>query len=176
MFFDGWSDLVQIALKAVMSYAFLILLLRVTGKRTLSQMNAFDFIVTVAIGSTFAATLLNASVSATEGFAAFTALVLLQAAVAWASAHSSSVESIVKSVPTVLVWEGRVLDEVLRRERVTEAEVLAACRAAGVLSVGQVQALVLETAGTFSVLERRERPLSGAHTLRTVSRVPSEFE
>lgn len=67
----------------------LIVVLRVTGKRTLSKMKAFDFVVTVALGSTLATVLLSKDVALAEGVAAFTLLVLLQYFVTFASVRSS---------------------------------------------------------------------------------------
>ena len=151
-FWQGWQAPVRVVCMGVLGYAALIILLRATGKRTLSKMNAFDFVITVASGSTFAAVLLNDQVSYAEGITAFATLVLMQYGVAWASARNRSVESLVKSVPTVLAWRGELLADVMLRERVTEAEVLSACRQSGVSSLDQVQAVVLEPAGEFSVL------------------------
>ena len=71
MFFDGWMTLGRTALIGTLAYLALVLLLRVSGKRTLSQMNAFDFIVTVALGSTLATVLLSSSVSLARGGAGF---------------------------------------------------------------------------------------------------------
>lgn len=168
--FDGWQGPLRVALMGVLSYGFLIFLLRMTGKRTLSKMNAFDFIITVASGSTFAAVLLNDQITFVEGATAFSMLVFMQYGVAWTSARSSRAEKIVKSVPTVLVWRGEMRRDTMRKARVTEAEVLAACRGAGVGSLQDVDALVLETAGEFSVLQNHTpEPHDPSSTLRTAS-------
>ena len=154
---------------AVLSYLFLVALLRLTGKRTLTKMNAFDFIITVAFGSTFASVLLDKSVSYAEAAVAFTMLVLMQFAVTFASTRSRVVEGLVKNVPSLLVWRGRMREEAMERARVTEAEVLAACRQEGVHALDEVEALVLETTGEFSVLTAvARRGPSQASTLRTV--------
>ena len=54
MWFDSWSDIVRVLLVGIASYAFLIASIRILGERTLAQLNAFDFVVTVALGSTLA--------------------------------------------------------------------------------------------------------------------------
>jgi uncharacterized membrane protein YcaP (DUF421 family) len=59
LFFESWTGMARVAVLAVCAYALLIFLLRITGKRTLSKMNAFDFVVTVALGSTLATILLS---------------------------------------------------------------------------------------------------------------------
>ena len=67
MFFDSWAGLLRVLVVGTLAYAALVLLLRVTGKRTLSKMNAFDLIVTVALGSTLATVLLSKDVALAEG-------------------------------------------------------------------------------------------------------------
>jgi uncharacterized membrane protein YcaP (DUF421 family) len=80
----------------------LVLVLRVTGKRTLSKMNAFDLIVTVALGSALANTMLSKSTPLAEGLAGMTLLVLLQFAVTWASVRSEALQGLVKAQPAIL--------------------------------------------------------------------------
>lgn len=67
MFFDGWTGLLRVLVVGTLAYAALVLLLRVSGKRTLSKMNAFDLVVTVALGSTLATVLLSRDVALAEG-------------------------------------------------------------------------------------------------------------
>ncbi len=88
MFFDSWYDLLRTAVVGTFAYAGLILLLRTTGKRILSRMNAFDMVITIAFGSTFASTLLSSDVSLAEGLWAFAVLCGLQYAVTFLSVRS----------------------------------------------------------------------------------------
>ncbi|MEX0922236.1 MAG: YetF domain-containing protein [Rhodovibrionaceae bacterium] len=168
MFFDGWQDLLRIGVVGTLAYAGLVLFLRVSGKRTLSKMNAFDFVVTVALGSTLATALLSKDVSLSEGLAAFALLCALQYLVAIASVHSKAFQRLVKSEPSLLYFQGDYLQAMLRRERITEEEVVAAVRAAGYARLDAVEAVVLETDGAFSVLPARQG--ESADTLRNVKR------
>jgi uncharacterized membrane protein YcaP (DUF421 family) len=70
MWFDSWSDILRVVLAGSAAYAWLVALLRVSGKRTLAKLNAFDLVVTVAFGSTLATILLSSDVSWSEGAAA----------------------------------------------------------------------------------------------------------
>ena len=88
MLFDSWYDLLRVLIVGVCAYVGLVALLRLTGKRTLSKMNAFDLIVTVALGSTLATVLLSGDVSLAEGMLALALLCALQYAVAFASVRS----------------------------------------------------------------------------------------
>jgi len=152
MFFSGWASLGRILVIGVLAYVGLILLLRISGKRTLSKMNAFDFVVTVALGSTLATILLSKETSLADGVMALALLIGLQYVVAWTTVRSHVVEKIVKSEPALLFHGGEFLDGALKRERIVREEVYAAIRDQGMSTLGDVSAVVLETDGTFSVL------------------------
>jgi uncharacterized membrane protein YcaP (DUF421 family) len=143
---------VRILVFAVLAYAVLVLVLRVSGKRTLAKMNAFDLVITVALGSTLASAVLDSGVPLAESAVAFAALAALQATVAWAQTRWPALESVVKSEPALIVRDGRVLHATLRRERMTESEVMQAVRASGGSGLGGVAAVVLETDGSLSVI------------------------
>ena len=134
MFFENWFGPLRVVIVGTLAYMALVLLLRVSGKRTLSKMNAFDLIVTVAFGSTLASILLSKDVALAEGITAFALLIGLQYIITWLSVRSDWVENLVKSEPALLFFQGRFLQEALRRERVTEAEVRAAVRSQGLVT------------------------------------------
>lgn len=153
-FFDGWSDLWQLAVLGVLAYVALVLVLRVSGKRTLAKLNAFDLVVTVALGSTLATSVLSSEVSVSEGVAAFAVLVGAQFVVSAASVRWAAVRRSAKSEPTLLLEDGRLLERRLRGNRVAVEEVRQAVRSAGVGGLESVAAVVLETDGTLSVIPR----------------------
>jgi uncharacterized membrane protein YcaP (DUF421 family) len=147
-----WRDLLRVLVVGVAAYAGLVAILRTSGKRTLSKMNAFDLIVTVALGSTLATALLSTSVALAQALLAFAVLAGLQFAVAWTSVRVPAVRQVVKSEPRLLFHRGRYLRDALRAERVTESEVRQAARAQGIGRLEDVSAVILETDGSFSVL------------------------
>lgn len=153
MFFKGWFGLLRVLVVGVIAYAALVLFLRVSGKRTLSKMNAFDLVVTVALGSTLATVLLSKNVALAEGLLAFAVLIGLQYVVASLSVRSRTWRKLVKSEPRLLMYRGEFIDAALRDERVTREEVRAAVRESGIADLLQVRAVVLETDATFSVVE-----------------------
>lgn len=153
MLFDSWTGLARVLVVGTAAYVALILILRISGKRTLTKLNAFDFVVTVALGSTLASVVLTKSVALAEGVLALALLVLLQFVIAWLSVRSSWFEGLIKAEPALLVRNGRFLDAALRRERITREEVLAAVRAQGRNSIEGISAVVLETDGSVSVIE-----------------------
>jgi uncharacterized membrane protein YcaP (DUF421 family) len=151
-FFDSWSNLLRVVVVGVLAYVALVILLRVSGKRTLSKMNAFDLIVTVALGSTLATILLSRDVALAEGVTAFAVLIGLQYAITWSSVRWRMVSQLVKSEPALLAYRGEMLPDQLRKNRIVEAEVLAAIRAQGLSSLAKAEAVILETDGSFTVV------------------------
>lgn len=162
MFFDGWIGLARVPIVGTLAYVALVLFIRISGKRTLTKLNAFDLVVTVALGSTLATVLLNNSVALAEGVLAMALLIFLQFVITWLSVRSSRFESLVKSEPTLVLHRGQFLDGALRSQRVTRDEVLSALRSEGESDIGTVDAVVLETNGSLSVLtsalDRASRP------------------
>lgn len=156
MFFDNWMGVARTVLVGTLAYISLLLLVRVSGKRTLSKMNAFDLIVTVALGSTLATILLSKDTPLVEGVLALGLLIFLQFSITWLSVRSKTVSRLVKAEPRLLFHKGEFLQESMKKERVDEGELLQAIRSQGIGRLDQVEAVVLETDGTFSIVERVE--------------------
>lgn len=152
MWFDSLDDLWRVLLVGATAYATVIVFLRFSGKRTLAKLNAFDLVVTVALGSTLATILLSADVSWAEGAVALALLAGLQFVVAWVTAHVPGARAVVTARPTLLLSHGTPLEHALRQQRVTLHEVRQAIRASGSGSLDEVGAVVLETDGTLSVI------------------------
>lgn len=152
MFFDSWSDITRVFLVGVLAYIGLIFLLRISGNRTMSKMNSFDLVVTVAFGSTLSSILISKDVSLFEGLAALALLVGLQLIITWTSVRSGFVSKAVKTAPTVVLRDGQLLHETLKRVRITEDEVRAAVRQHGHGSLKAIDLAVLETDGSLSII------------------------
>lgn len=151
-FFDSWPVLGRTLIVAVIGYVVLVLFLRISGKRTLSKWNAFDFIVTIALGSTLASILTSKNVALAQGALALGLLVGFQFLITWMSVRLKWVRELIKAEPTLLLRDGRILHDALRKQRVTESEIHAAVRSKGIAALEDVRAIVLETDGTFSVI------------------------
>lgn len=160
MLFDSLYDLARVAIIAVLAYAALVVLLRLAGKRALAKLNAFDLVVTVALGSTLATVLLSGDVAYAEGLLAFAMLALLQWIVARLSIASATFRNLVRSQPRLVFEEGEFLHRAMRDERITQDEIESVIRAAGVGRIEDVAAVVLETDGTLSVIRRTDKALT----------------
>lgn len=167
MLFDSWTGLGRVLLVGPLAYLSLVAILRNSGKRTLTKLNAFDLVVTVALGSTLATVLLSKSVALAEGLLAMALLVFLQFAITWLAVRVSWVDGMIKSEPTLLVHNGLFLEQALRTQRVTRDEVLSALRSSGAGDLTVVDAVVLETDGSMSVLTGQ----SGSAVSSTIANV-----
>lgn len=152
VWFDSWSALVTVILVGGSAYVLLVAVVRLSGKRSLSQLNAFDFVVTVALGSILASTLLNADITLAEGVTALALLLGLQFILTAISVRWPRVRNAVTARPALLLADGKVQHETLRRQRLTESELRQAVRQSGTGDLSKVKAVVLESNGTFSVI------------------------
>jgi uncharacterized membrane protein YcaP (DUF421 family) len=152
MWFDSWFDIGRVLVVGAAAYLTLVVTLRLSGKRTLAKLNAFDFVVTIAIGSTLATILLNTTVSWSEGAAALVVLAALQFAVAWSTVRLRSARSVLTARPTLLLRDGTPRYDALRQQRMALDELRQAVRGVGAGDLRAVAAVVLETDGTLSVI------------------------
>jgi uncharacterized membrane protein YcaP (DUF421 family) len=162
MFFTSWEVLERTIIVGILAYVALIFLLRISGKRTLSKMNAFDLIVTISLGSTLASALLSTNVAFTQAVVAFALLIFMQFLVTWLSVRSSKVSHLVKATPSLLLYRGKFLWRTMKAERVTEGEIRAAVREQGIANVEDVEAVVLETDGSLTTLHRPDHGSASA--------------
>lgn len=156
MFFDDLRGLIRVVIASIAGYAALVAFLRISGKRTLTKLNAFDLVVTVALGSTLATIILSEDVAILEGLLGLLMLVLLQFVVTYLTVHVPGFLEVVKSEPRLLVRHGVVVEEALRKERINPKEILAAVRSEGLTGIEEAGAVILETDGSLSVIPERE--------------------
>lgn len=119
MFFDSEYDLLRVLVLGTLGYTWLLIIIRLTGKRTLAQLNAFDLIVSVALGSTLASVLLSSDVALAEGAVALALLCVLQLVVALLTSRSKVARRTITARPTLLVRNGELLDQAMRSERIS---------------------------------------------------------
>ena len=154
IFFDNWESIFRTFIISILAYVALVILLRIFGKRTLSKMNAFDFIVTIALGSTLATVLLNKDVALADGVLAFALLISFQYIITYWSARSRKISKLVKSTPTLLVYRGEMLERAMKKERIARDEIFAIVREKGFSDLEEIDAVVLETDGSLTLIKK----------------------
>ncbi|PZO51194.1 MAG: DUF421 domain-containing protein [Alphaproteobacteria bacterium] len=152
VFFDGWEGLARILIVAPIAYVALVAFLRVSGKRTLTKLNAFDLVITVALGSTLSTQILSKDTPLLEGVLAVATLISLQWIVTFTSVRSARFRHIVRAKTTVLLKDGQLRKHAMRRERITEGEILQAARTEGVEELNQALVVYLQSDGSLAAI------------------------
>ncbi len=146
------EDVIRIVSCAIIIYALIIVYIRTLGKRSTSELNNFDWIVTVSVGSIVASTVVLKDISIIKGGVGILILLLLQYLVTKAMYASDKIRELIKSTPQLLLFEGEFIDENMKKERILKPEVYAAIRQEGLKSIKQIYAVVLETNSKISVI------------------------
>lgn len=157
--FGAWRTAAFVALSTVLIYLSVVVALRAGERRTLAEMSAFDFAVAVAVGSIIGRVSTAASPSYVQGLVALTALLAAHRAISYARVRSARLRRLMHRRPRVLVRDGRFLTEALRREHLTEEELIGTLRQCQVRSLDDIELVVMEAKGAFSVLRRQDAPL-----------------
>lgn len=146
------GEVVVVALGGLGVYLAVIVATRIVGLRSLATMSAFDFAMTVAIGSLVASTVLSKDPPLLLAVVGLAALFALQMAVALLRQRFEWAAWLVDNRPVLLMEDGRMLERAMRKEEVTQADLVAKLREANVLDLARVRAVVLESTGDISVL------------------------
>ncbi|MBC75874.1 MAG: hypothetical protein CME64_07645 [Halobacteriovoraceae bacterium] len=154
IFFSDWSSLLRIVVISVIGYVGLVVFLRISGPRTLSKMNSFDFVITIALGSTFAGGILQKAISLADVLLAFIMLIGLQYVVTAIASRNKKFNDAIKASPVVVFEDGRYIEENLRDAHVTKDEVDSAVRAAGFSELEFVKFVILETNGNLVAVKK----------------------
>ncbi|WP_418639530.1 DUF421 domain-containing protein [Winogradskyella sp.] len=145
------DGLLAIILTAIGIYIALVILTRISGKRSFSKMSSFDFAMTVSIGSILATVIVSKSVSLQYGIIGLVLIYSLQMIVA-AARHYKPIRNLVDNKPTLLMQNGKLIAANLKKCKVTESDVKAKLREANVIKLSEVKAVVFESTGDISVL------------------------
>jgi uncharacterized membrane protein YcaP (DUF421 family) len=161
IFFKGWGNIERIVIVGIASYLALIILIRVSGKHTLSKMNSFDLIITMALGSILGRIIISNDVPLADCLVATALLIFLQWLLSLLTYHSKSFRKLVTASPALVFHNGEFLRKTMRRERVREDEIRAAIEEKGIDDISRVEAVILGANGKFSVIydySQIERP------------------
>jgi uncharacterized membrane protein YcaP (DUF421 family) len=151
----SWRTVGFVALSTVLIYVSVVVALRVGERRTLAEMSIFDFAVAVAVGSIIGRVSTAREPSYIQGLAALLTLLAAHHVITFARARSARVKRWVERPPRVLMRDGHVFLDALRREHLTEADLMRKLREHDVHTLDEVDLVVLEAGGGFSVLRRR---------------------
>ncbi|EDL65830.1 DUF421 domain-containing protein [Bacillus sp. SG-1] len=157
MFFSNFDTIERTIIIGLCAYVSLVILLRISGKRTLSKLNAFDFVITIAMGSTLSSILINKKVTLAQGTTAFIMLIGLQYVIAKLAVNVSFINKLIKSEPKILYLDGEYQSQAMKKERVLKKEIFQAARSQGISSMDEIDAVVLESDGSISIIKKSEQ-------------------
>jgi uncharacterized membrane protein YcaP (DUF421 family) len=158
MFFHTWSDLFRVCITTAVTFVTVVAALRLVGTQALARMSGYDMVATVTLGTIVAGVAMNEHVTVTDGIAALVTLLVLQEGIRvlqsrWRFAHYA-----VRQQPIVLLWDGQLLEDRLRANRISADEVRAAIRGVGLTSFAKARIVVIENDGGWSVIPMGDQP------------------
>ena len=154
LFFDNIDKLGRIVLTAVTVYVLIVIITKVSGKRSTSQLNNFDWIVTVMIGSLGASTILLKDTPLIEGISSILVLYVMQFLVTKYASISPQFSSFILSEPRIVFYQGQFLPDAMRAERLTRQELECAMRSEGVNNFDDVEAIVFESDAQLTIIPK----------------------
>jgi len=144
-----WWELV---LRATLVYAFLLTLIRITGKRQIGQLSPFDLVLLLVLSNAVQNSMNAGDNSLIGGLLSASTLIVLNSVVAALTYRSKRIESLIEGRPQVLIHNGKLYEKTMTDARLTHHELNAALRRAGCLTVKDVHCAVLENNGAISVV------------------------
>jgi uncharacterized membrane protein YcaP (DUF421 family) len=144
----------DVVLRASAIFVMLFVALRLMGKRQLGQMTPFEFVGLVVLGDFVQQAVTHNDYSITAATLAVATFGFWSLLLGWASYRSNSLRRLFEGQPRILIQDGTLLESVLERDKITEAEVLSEMRLAGIAHLGDVQWGILEPSGKISFLKR----------------------
>jgi uncharacterized membrane protein YcaP (DUF421 family) len=146
----------EFVLRASIVYFILLVMIRVSGKRTMGQFTPFDMLLVVLLGNAVQNALLGKDTSIGGGLLLAATLIALNWIVGLVSARSPRVEAIIEGSPVLLARDGKVYRDVLRKELISRADFDKALREAGCTEVDEIRSAVLETNGHITIETKKD--------------------
>lgn len=145
----------EFLLRAVVVYVVVLGMVRLSGKRALGQITPFDVLLIVLLGNAVQNALLGKDTSLGGGLLLAATLISLNYGVGWLTTRSQRIETLVEGEPVLIARDGKLLDSVLKRELVTQADFAAALRQQGCLGIEEVALAVLEINGHITIVAKK---------------------
>lgn len=140
----------------IFSYFSLIILLRASGKRTLSHLNEYDLVISMALGSIMANVLVEKNISISESVVASAVLIFLQYSLTYVAFKVPFIKNIISAKPIILFHNGHYIEKNLKKERICKTEIKSALNQEGVGSIDDVKTVILESNGELCVIAKNK--------------------
>lgn len=145
----------DIVLRTASVFVFILLAIRFTGKKEISQLSITDFVLIILVSNAVQNAMVGPDTSLFGGLIAALVLFALDYLIKLITYRSKRFKKLVEGDPVVLVYKGKKMERNLRSEKISDDELAAAARAHGVIGIEHIEIAVLETNGTISIIERK---------------------
>lgn len=167
---SDFNRVISIVISAVFFFAFIIALVRIVGKRATSQLNNFDWIINIAVGSLAASGILLEDVRILDAAIAIAVLAALQMLTTWAVLKYDFASKVIKAQPTLLTHKGEFLRDAMRKARISEEEICSTLRSHGMHDIADANWVILETNGELTVIPKADVDLPEIGTMGGVEK------
>lgn len=158
MLFSNWHRLLTILVMAILTYIAFWLMLTLAGKRSFAKLSVQDVIAGVVIGPIFATTVTSESMTLLDGVVAIGTVLVVQYLLNKLTTRFAGKVKLSRNEPALLFYNGDFMRDKMRAERLTDRDIYYILRRGGIDSIEEVQAVVLETDGSFSVVRHCAGP------------------
>jgi uncharacterized membrane protein YcaP (DUF421 family) len=142
----------EFSLRAALVYGFLLLVLRLTGKRQVGQLSPFDLVLLLVLSNAVQNSMNGGDNSVTAGLILVMTLFCLNTSMDYLSFRSKKLALFIEGKPQILVHNGVVDEEIVSRERISRHELMSAVRQAGISEISEVRVAILENNGRINVI------------------------
>ena len=149
-----WWELI---VRSFAVYAFLLVILRITGKRQVGQLAPFDLVLLLVLSNAVQNSMNGGDNSLIGGLISATTLIAVNYAIGFATYRSKKLEALIEGRPEVLIHNGKLYEDVMGRAKLTHHELEAALRQAGCANIGDCHSAILENNGAVSVVQKKAR-------------------
>jgi uncharacterized membrane protein YcaP (DUF421 family) len=146
----------DIAVRSIVVFFFVFVLMRIVGRRELSTLEPFDLILLIVLGDSVQQALTQDDYSVTGAFIVISTIALLQVFMSYLNFRVPRLRLLINGEPIVIVQDGRVIEGNARRERLTLEDIAEAARIQQIASLEDVQWAVLETSGELTFIEKQK--------------------
>jgi uncharacterized membrane protein YcaP (DUF421 family) len=144
----------EFVIRALLVYGFLLLVLRLTGKRQVGQLAPFDLVLLLVLSNAVQNSMNGGDNTITSGLVLVLTLVGINSLIGWLTYRSKRVELFVEGRPRILVHDGLAIETALAQEQISRHELMAAVRQVGLTDIAQVKVAILEANGRINVIQK----------------------
>jgi len=155
------QKIIQTATASAIAIAALFILTRIMGKKQMAQLNFFDYVIGISIGSIASEYAVVRNIHISEGLTALVVFTLFSLALTQISIKSYLGRKILDGVPYVIIENGKIIESTLKKAKLTINDLLEECRQKDIFDIAEIEFAILETSGRLSILPRSlNRPIT----------------